>query len=496
MSTKKAGLVLTILGVILFLASLLVDYVGGGDRKLGASQFLGMEIGAVLLLFGIFLAFLYPDHRISIGMSIHTALERLSNLPVAAWVLVGFLIVYFLFFLSPIFLNAERIMYYPNKYIPNFNPIGLDIRDVTRYLENWLVEGRSPYADKFIAYPPLVMALFTPLLLIGYPAYYYVITFTTLLFYLVSTLLVPLRIFRGKNNSLILFLFALGMFSYGFQFELERGQSNIIAFSLGLIAVYLFHSRRDLDYLAYLLFSIGLQMKIYPAVLIVMFVRDWRDRKGNIRRMDGLLLFNIALLFILGPRLFRDFLGAVSSQQGYEVAQPVNNALNGYVAYLASGDFTLLSSHTVAMIRQYQGQVKLLLLAVLGLCLLLVLLSSYLQRRTGLNASLLVICTVFAMVIPALSNNYKLPILIAPMAILWCNMTLPAPGWKKVLSILLIILTSVAYWSTQYPPNMKPELLSHNFPALFAIAILVAVLDFVAPQDTQAYLADRAESAS
>jgi hypothetical protein len=496
MTTKKAGLVLTILGAVVFLASLLVDYVGGGDRKLGASQILGMEMGTVLLLFGIFLAFLYPEHRVSIWTGIHAGLERLSNLPVAAWVVVGFLIAYFLFFLSPVFLNSERAMFYPNKYILNFSPIGLDIRDVVRYIENWLVEGRSPYADQFIAYPPLTMALFTPLLLIGYPAYYVLITFTTLLFYLASTLLVPLRIFRGRKNSLILFLFALGLFSYGFQFELERGQSNIIAFSLGLIAVYLFHSRRDLDYLAYLLFSIGLQMKIYPAVLIVMFVKDWGDWKGNLKRMAGLLLFNIALLFVLGPRLFRDFLGAVSSQQGYEVAQPINNALNGYVAYLASGDFPLLSSRTAAMIRQYQGQVELLLLAVLGLCLLLVLVSSYLQRKRGLNASLLVICTVFAMVIPSISNNYKLPILVAPMAILWCSVTLPARGWRKVLSILLIVLTSVAYWSTQYPPNMKPGLLSHNFPVLFAIVIMATVLRFVATQELQVYSAGPAENGS
>ncbi len=494
MSTKRAGLVLTILGSLLFLVSLLVDYVGAGDRKLGASQILGMEIGAVILLSGIFLAFLYPDHRVSLWTGVRTGLEKLSNLPVAAWVVVGFLIAYFLFFLSPVFLNAERAMFYPIKYILNFNPIGLDIRDVARYLENWLVEGQSPYADKFIAYPPLAMALFTPLLLIGYPAYYYLITFTTLLFYLVSTLLVPLRIFRGRKNSLILLLFALGLFSYGFQFELERGQSNIIAFSLGLIAVYLFHSRRDLDYVAYLLFSIGLQLKIYPAVLIVMFVRDWRDWKGNIKRMAGLLLFNIALLFILGPALFKDFLGAVSGQQAYEASTPVTHSLNGYVSYLASGEFTLLSSRMAAMIGQYQGQVELLLLAVLGLCLLLVLISSYLQRRTGMNASLLVICTVFAMVIPSISNNYKLPILIAPMAILWCSLTLPARGWRKVLSILLVILTSVAYWSTQYPPGMKPALVSHNFPALFAIVIIATVLRFMVPSEPDASSGQQADS--
>jgi len=252
-----------------------------------------------------------------------------------------------------------------------------------------------------------------------------------------------------------------------------------------MLAVYVYHSREDLDYLAYLLFSIGLQMKIYPAILIVMFVKDWRDWKGNIKRMAGLLLFNMALLFILGPGLFRDFLGAVRSQQAFENPSLESHALKGYFSYLVSDGSKFLEPRTLAMIRQYQGQIELLLLAVLGLCLLSVLLSLYLQRKTGLNASLLVICTICAMVIPSISNNYKLPILIAPMAILWGSMTLPARGWKKVLSILLITITSVAYWSIQYPPTNKPEFLRHNFPALFVIAIVTTVLTFVVPRNPE-----------
>ncbi len=224
-------------------------------------------------------------------------------------------------------------------------------------------------------------------------------------------------------------------------------------------------------------------MKIYPAILIVMFIKDWRDWKGNIRRMTGLLFFNIALLFVLGPNLFKDFLAAVKGQQGFAAASTVSHALKGYVAYLTYEGWKFLSSSAVSMIRQYQGQMELLLLAVLVLCFLLVLFSSYRQGRPGLNANLLVISTICAMVIPSISNNYKLPILTAPMAILWCSMTLPAQGWRKVLSILLLIMTSVAYWSIQYPPRMKPLVVSHNFPALFAIAIMATVLTFVAPRN-------------
>lgn len=114
------------------------------------------------------------------------------------------------------------------------------------------------------------------------------------------------------------------------------------------------------------------------------------------------------------------------------------------------------------------------------------LLQSYLKGRAGLNPYLLVICTVCAMVIPSISNDYKLPLLIAPMAMLWCSISLPEGGWRRLLAILLVLITSLAFWSTQYPAGIKPDLLQRNFPALFIILIAAAVLSFVAPWTPQA----------
>ncbi len=496
MSTKKFGYVLTVLGAILIIASLLVGHAGAGDPNIQAGRMLGREIGIFILLLGGFLVYFFPNREVNLRNGIRGDLERLFNLPVSAWVIAGFLINYFFFFLLPVFLNPDHVMHFFGRYLPNYDPIGFDIRAVLEYIRNWLVSNQSPYFDKFIAYPPLVLALFAPLLLLGYPAYYYFITFVTLLFYTLSTLWIPVKSNRGRTNSLVLMLFALGLFSYGFQFELEKGQSNMIAFSLALIAVYLYHSRKEYDLLAYLLFSIGLQMKIYPAILIVFFTRDWRDWKGNIKRVVGILLFNLALLFVLGPQMLKDFLNAVKAQQGNAGSWAGSHAMKGYVYYLASDDFKFAGPHLLALLKQYREWIYLSLLIVLGLCLLSVLLYSYWRRRAGLNPYLLVICTICALVIPSISNDYKLPILTAPMAMLWGSISMPENRLRRALSILLILMTSVAYWFTLYPPGIKPEIISRSFPDLYLLLIVVTILSFIAPWQPDTSTDSRSEGTS
>ena len=106
-------------------------------------------------------------------------------------------------------------------------------------------------------------------------------------------------------------IFITGLTSYGFQFELERGQFNVIAMALCFSAIFLFHRKPKLSWLAYILFTIAIQLKLYPAIYILFFVRDWKDILANLRRFLCLGIVNIALLFILGWGVFLDFLNSL-----------------------------------------------------------------------------------------------------------------------------------------------------------------------------------------
>jgi hypothetical protein len=468
------------LGVVIFLASLAVDTLGFGDRRLGASQILGMEIGVLFIAAGILTVLYFQDRKINVSGVFRDILDRLANLPAGVWIMAGFLVVYLFFFLQPVFLNPEQAMFYFNRFLPDKRPIGLDIRAVMDFIRNWLAAGQSPYADGFIAYPPLSLILFSPLLLIDYPGYYYFITAATLVFFLISTLLIPLIRAGGVNKYLPVILFVPGLFSYGFQFELERGQSNIIAFSLCLIAVHLFHLHQKHRLPAYLLFTLGVQIKIYPAILILLFVENWRDWKGNLKRIAGILSANAALLFISGPRVFVEFLQAVRGQQAYGPTWNGNHSLNGFVNHLAFDGLGLFGPEAVVFFQENFRLVELGFLAVIGLCLSGVFFRLQSQASAGLDPALLVLCTICGLVIPSISNDYKLPILIAPMALFWSSLSRPVGGVGKKISYgLLMLTTSLAYWSTQYPFVVKPYFLTRNFPALFVLLLAVTLISFM-----------------
>ena len=139
-------------------------------------------------------------------------------------------------------------------------------------------------------------------------------TLFTFFNYCILTLLLPLKIIGKKYFSLALLLFITGLFSYGLQFEVERGQYNVFTFLLCMAAIYIFHYHPKYRLIAYFLFSLSIQLKLYPAIFIVMFVDDWRNWKNVILRFVGIGLFNLMLFFVMGYQTFWDFIGSVTAQ--------------------------------------------------------------------------------------------------------------------------------------------------------------------------------------
>jgi hypothetical protein len=165
----------------------------------------------------------------------------------------------------------------------------------------WFSENQSPYRLQF--YPPFTYVFFAPLLLVDhYPTLYKFFTLFMVISYCFLTLVLPLKMTVKKNIPLIVLFFVTGLTSYGLQFELERGQYNVFTFLLCLWAIYIFHFHPKYRIFAYLLFSLSVQLKLYPAIFIVMLIDNWKDWKSILRRFAGLAVFNILLLFIMGPR--------------------------------------------------------------------------------------------------------------------------------------------------------------------------------------------------
>ncbi|MBN1451636.1 MAG: DUF2029 domain-containing protein [Anaerolineales bacterium] len=465
------------IGLLLIAIFVWADSLGlGGDSGIGASQLLGIQVGVVAALVGIGLLTTNRDKNISVGRQFSPA--KIWDLPILYWVLFTFLIAYVSFFLLPVFFSKLQIQYL-TKYIPDafVTHIGFDIEAIVSRIENWLRTGQSPYSDGFIAYPPLTIAVFATFSIIGYPAYFKVIVSITVLAYLVAALIIPLLLVPKRNQTLLLLFFITGLFSYGLQFEQERGQFNLIAFAFCLIAIYIFHFQPRFRFFAYLLFSLSIQLKVYPVFFVVMFVDDWRDWQSIVKRFLGLGLFNFSLLFVLGHKLFLDFMHSITEYQLLQSSRYENLSIKGFVYYLSNEVFGMAGTSSPAFTRVAETFFWLLL----GTCFLILIGYAIFRKTRGLNLYLLLICTIAALIIPSVSNDYKLSILIAPMTLAFCCLPEIVDPKKKVFSILLLVLASFSYWTTLYPATVKPEYLGRNFPALIIILISITVLHFLVP---------------
>jgi len=474
---KKLSLILTFIGLFLVAVFAGADFFGiGKDTGVGARQILGILTGVACILFGIGLLTVKWDVEFIATKCF--APSKILEFPIIFWVLVTFFTTYAAFFLYPVFFSKLQIQYL-TKYIPDafVSHIGFDIEIIISYIESWLIAGQSPYENGIIAYPPLAVVTLATLSILDYPAYFKFIASITLLAYFISNLAISWYLVPKRNQMLLVLLFVSGLFSYGLQFELERGQFNMISFAFCLLAIYIFHFHHRFRYFAYLFFSFSIQLKVYPVFFVVMFIDNWRNWRGIIKRFLGLGLLNFALLFVLGHKLFLDFLNAIKNYQNLQSSRYENLSIKGFASYLSNDVFGIPnSSFWVSIVSS-----EIFYWLVLGICFIVVIGYAYFHNERGINPYLLLICTIAALIIPSVSNDYKLSLLVAPMTLVFSGLSDSIKPKKKALSILLIIVASLAYWTTLYPATVKPEFMSRNFPALIVILISVTVLQFLAP---------------
>ncbi|HET7144206.1 MAG TPA: glycosyltransferase family 87 protein [Anaerolineales bacterium] len=455
---NKFPVLLISFGAVVAILSILADYIGLGQKGgIPALQVIAAEVGVLIVLLGMWFVIRERNDQSASSGFWRGLRDKILDQPTFTWVVLGFLIAYFAFFIFPTFLNQDNQFHYSTGYLPPREHIGFDTRLTLDHIRVWFMGEREP---KYI-FPALTTILFTPLLLLRYPADFYVVTAVTLTSYLILNLFLPLMILKKENRLLLFFVFAVSIFSYGLQFELETGQFYTTAMMLTVAAVYIFHKHPSYRVLAYILFSISIQLKVFPAIFVVMFVDDWRDWRGIIKRFAALGLANFALLFLLGYSYFALFLThLIDSGAASELAY--NHSIYAFVTDLPA-----------------PGWVGSLLYLYFFICFILVLRKVYLQNEKGIHADLLMTCLLGGLMIPAISHDYNLPLLATPFVLVMSTQNVRDVTWVKLLSILLITATAFAYSATLFPSNAKPVYLENSFPFLFVILTAVVLLGFM-----------------
>ena len=133
-------------------------------------------------------------------------------------------------------------------------------------------------------------------------------------------------------------------------------------------------------------------------------------------------------------------------------------------------------------------------LALFVACFASVVLWSYKRETRGLNPRVLMVLTIGALIIPAVSYDYKLAVLPAAIA-LWFPTAFAMDTRRNTLaSILLAFLFSFSYASLLFPPTNKPPWLAYNLPVLLLLLVIVVAADFVLPADVTADTTDSVET--
>ncbi|MHB8778807.1 MAG: glycosyltransferase family 87 protein [Anaerolineales bacterium] len=465
---------LILFGVIFTLFFLLADMIGLGKPDIQAAQIFGMEIGVLIVLTAITFNILQKKHEFFDGVFWVNLRHGLCNLPALAWVMLGALPAFILYFIIPMFFDPSHRIQYPVDYIRQIVPIGIDLQAMLNATETWLKTGQSTQ----YVYTPLINILFAPLLLLGYPNSYYFITFVTLTCYIMLSLLAIL-LSDVKNRSVVIFIAVVSIFSYGLMFELERGQTYTLSLALCVLAFYIFYRHPDFRLLAYLLFSISIQLKFYPALFVLLFVDDWRDWKNTLFRFTALGLVNFLLLFLFGFPYFSIFFDHMVNSVQYGEAAVVNHSIHSFVFMLSSSEWNLFNGATALWIEKNSGLIGNLLYGYVLICFSVVLVYSWKRNKPGFNADLFLTCVIGSLVLPSINHDYTLPLLMAPVAMSIAGWHAQDSSGSKIFTILLTIITSFAYAITLIPHVFKPIYLKNSLPLLIIILTAAALQNIV-----------------
>jgi hypothetical protein len=390
------------------------------------------------------------------------------------FVLTGLFISFLLFFVHPIFLNRDSIMKFP-EYVPIVEPIGLDLNYILDYCTSWFIKQDTPYVGLNL-YPPLAMLFFRPLLNLSRADAFEVITALTLIAYVFTAFVIPV--------SIIGVVFAIGLFSYGLHFEIEKGQFNLIAFFFASFGVYLFHKKIHFRYLAYLMLTVAIQLKVYPAIFAVMMVDDWVDWKTNLKRFFALVVFNVLLLFVAGKQVFLEFIEAIQKQMVGPNMAITNHSIKvfaellfrkiGFQEYFLNAG---MSQNQLKSLIHYTWVVEASLVGVVAFCMLAILIKSHRLKLPALNPYVFLAASIVALVIPSVSNDYKLPLLAGPVGV-FLQYSLPdvKNNLKSAMLGIIKFWVSATYATTLFSYTNKPLFMQNNLPALLLMMVAITVM--------------------
>ena len=382
--------------------------------------------------------------------------------------------------LLPMLDTAKELWLYPD-IIPYIKPIGTDFREGYYYPSKVLLEGKSPYVDYNLNYPPFSAVFSIPFTLLDVDTAYLVAACLIFALNIGSVglgLSIARRVFTpspgkaGTNEELSLSpitvhatlvaqMAAFGVTSYGFLFSVERGNLDAFPLFFSLLALWLLArstaSAKEL-WVSTLLIGIAAHLKIYPAALFVLVA--WKYGRKSLL---PILLVNIVLFFCAGIPQAVQFFQQIVTYSANPFIWVGNHSAVSFAHYVNS----YLGEHLGIQLPSLLFYLLPVALWTLGIWKL------WRKGFSPANLTWLYLLTVpLLCLIPSVSHDYKLVIHTPAFAMLlywllagpWAGQIRQFVGLLILLALLFLIGRS---------PVLLPTLLKNKYPFILAFQFII-----------------------
>jgi hypothetical protein len=325
---------------------------------------------------------------------------------------LAYLAAYFLFYFVPTFCVTDSMSFFEG--VPKAKALGLDFFATLKMSLN----------EYMIPYSPLGKLLFPIVAKSNWGNNFYFITALTLIASAVSFGLVSLMV-KIENKWLFFTLLILYLSSYGFLFEIERGQWNILAMSLVLAAVYL--SRKDMIILSAILFALAVSLKLYPILFAPALIKDYSRIKESLKMVLAVCISNAVLFLILGVSIFKWYVRIMTKYSDIKTSWIGNHSLTS---------FNIMYGY---------NWINPIVVVLLMFMIAWFIYQNYKNHLLTSLPHFLSILALTSCVLPSVSHDYKLSILGFFIPLVLCR-----HKELNLMSGVVLLITSFAYFSILY----------------------------------------------
>jgi hypothetical protein len=249
--------------------------------------------------------------------------------------------------------------------------------------------------------------------------------------------------------------------SYGFMYEVERGNIDLYALVFSLLSVWFMIRSARSPWLPAALLAVAIGLKLYPAVLLVVLV--WRYRW---RALLPIAVTTVVVLLVAGPANLRHSLDTLTVLQANVHAEWWGQDSATAMAHV-------LRAHTSWAPAWIWYPLIIVPLGLWAATMTALLRRGWSDRGAVLAAAA---CVPLMAIVPAVSNDYKLVICVFPLAVLAVVVTTMERRPPVVWAVLFGALSFTMIFLARSTIVVAPSLQASKYTLLVVLQVLLLVV--------------------